>query len=194
MGLLDRLVTILSHGCLPEVARLCIRCVIACARAGPSSSSDIATHGILKLICDQWLQPSVARDNGCVLLTLRLLRTVCQASRGCCESLCSAGLVSLSKRFLVETDCLAGGTTEALRLWRVCLAYRLDTDAFLSIFPSLLLLPSMVNALHCTDPKPGPVFVDVVNVLQVLCACRHVRSASLLFDNVCDRVVCIDLA
>ena len=83
---------------------------------------------------------------------------------------------------------------QVLRLWRVCLAYGVDTDSFQALFPPLLLRPAVAyfhsDAASAGDgstadlPSLVQEYVDIINILEVLCPARIVGTAPAVFDNV----------
>lgn len=163
---------------------------------------------------------SAGDDVNGTCLVIRLLRCLAQAGRGACEALEDAGYLDSCKRFLTtpgggevhtlfrevflllwcqccrshscEVMMFSSSVAQAIRLWRVCMSYGIDTDAFEGLFPPLQLRSSVVH-FQSPSSETGSVqsraefteVADVLNVLEVLCPGRVVEHTSPpTFDNV----------
>ncbi len=116
MGILDRLLSLLqSPRCPVSTTVLCLRVFIALARGGPSCAAEIVKQGVtLRAVVDKFLLPSGsdAPFPACVILSIRLLRWLCLASRGAADALAAAGFLNLLKRHLVPNDGDSSATME----------------------------------------------------------------------------------
>lgn len=78
---------------------------------------------------------------------------------------------------------------QAIRLWRVCIEFGVDTDCFSTLFPPLLARKAILQ-VHKPEPSSTPSaqasaeYRDVVNVLEGLCDCRFIPSTPPTFDHV----------
>jgi hypothetical protein len=72
---------------------------------------------------------------------------------------------------------------QTLGLWRVCIAYGIDTDSFAAFFPQLFLLhPAFTGQFasrsYCMTTYVQRQCVALFGVLEALCHCRLTAPAS----------------
>ena len=99
---------------------------------------------------------------------LRCIRTMCQSSRTMAENCVSNGTVESIFGVLALSDVEPAIQIEALRVWRVCLAYSLTIQAFTYLYPLLLGFQLQCKTLApVSDAKQQAIYAALNQLLQV---------------------------
>lgn len=106
----------------------------------------------------------------CSLAVMKLVRTLCQSNRSVAQDLLTKSeTIQCALGFLALKDCDMALHIEALRIWRVCLAYNLGLSSFTYLYPLLCGFQISTGALTSQPAEKLAAIYAALETLLTVC-------------------------
>lgn len=150
MGVLPRIRYILEVEKLKAAEDQLLDVIVALARHSPAASESVMKcPRLVDSIIQRFILVSEDRDGGihsaqsCRAKAIELLKVLSQASRLNCSKFFNSGAIQMaqSELYTVQSskigDSVCSAIIESLRLWQICIQYKMGMSSFTDIYPTL---------------------------------------------------------